>query len=126
MEHRQEAPHDKVVDAAVVGAHAVHRVMLGAGGTATEVFGDSALRLLPLREDDPRELLSELRCRVVLEGFRGQPAADVESLFAAIRQFAGMVDSLGEGLAEAEINPLFVLPRGEGVVAADGLVLFSG
>lgn len=101
-------------------------VMLGAGGTATEVFGDSALRLLPLREDDPRELLSELRCRVVLEGFRGQPAADVESLFAAIRQFAGMVDSLGEGLAEAEINPLFVLPRGEGVVAADGLVLFSG
>jgi hypothetical protein len=37
--------------------------------------------------------------------------------------FAGMVSSLGDRLVEAEINPLFVLPEGQGVRAADGLVV---
>jgi acyl-CoA synthetase (NDP forming) len=100
-------------------------VVLGAGGTATEVFGDSALRLLPLREADPSEMLAELRSRVLLQGFRGVPAGDVEALFVALRQFSTMVEGLGEQLLEAEINPLFVLPQGEGVLAADGLVVFS-
>jgi len=30
---------------------------------------------------------------------------------------------LGDRLVEAEINPLFVLPTGQGVVAADGLAV---
>jgi hypothetical protein len=34
-----------------------------------------------------------------------------------------MVATLGERLAEAEINPLFVLPAGRGVLAVDGLVV---
>jgi acyl-CoA synthetase (NDP forming) len=96
-------------------------LVLGAGGTATEVFGDASLRLLPLQHDDPREMLDELRCRVLLEGFRGQPPGDVDALFESMRRFAG----LGERVQEAEINPLFVLPRGQGVVAADGLVILN-
>jgi hypothetical protein len=96
-------------------------LVLGAGGTATEVFGDSSLRLLPLGDGDPLEMLGELRCRVLLEGFRGQPPGDVEALLEAIRHFA----ALGERVQGAEINPLFVLPRGRGVVAADGLVILT-
>jgi acyl-CoA synthetase (NDP forming) len=96
-------------------------LVLGAGGIATEVFDDSSLRLLPLRDSDPLEMLGELKCRVLLEGFRGQPPADVAALLEAMRRFA----ALGEQVQEAEINPLFVLPRGQGVVAADGLVILS-
>jgi hypothetical protein len=96
-------------------------LVLGAGGIATEVFGDSCLRLLPLRDNDPAEMLGELRCRVLLEGFRGQPPGDLDALFEAMRRFA----ALGERVVEAEINPLFVLPRGQGVVAADGLVILT-
>ena len=36
-----------------------------------------------------------------------------------------MALALGDTLLEAEINPLFVLPRGEGVMAADGLVVLT-
>jgi len=34
-----------------------------------------------------------------------------------------MIEQLGEQLSEAEINPLFVLPEGSGVRAADGVVV---
>jgi succinyl-CoA synthetase beta subunit len=37
-----------------------------------------------------------------------------------------MAIQMGDALLEAEINPLFVLPRGQGVVAADGLVVLAG
>jgi succinyl-CoA synthetase beta subunit len=35
------------------------------------------------------------------------------------------VSSIGKNLVEAEINPLFVLPRGNGVKAADGVVVVA-
>jgi acyl-CoA synthetase (NDP forming) len=98
-------------------------LVLGAGGTAAEVFGDTSLRLLPLGPTDASDMLQELRCRVFLEGYRGQPPGDVDALVQAIERFAEMAIALGDQLSEAEINPLFVLPRGQGVVAADGLVV---
>jgi acetate---CoA ligase (ADP-forming) len=49
----------------------------------------------------------------------------VQALFQAINQLAGLAEALGERLLEAEINPLFVLPAGQGVVAADGLVVLT-
>ena len=49
----------------------------------------------------------------------------MEALIAAIERFAAMALALGDTLLEAEINPLFVLPRGEGVMAADGLVVLA-
>ena len=89
-------------------------LVLGAGGTATEVFEDTALRLQPLRSADPPAMLAELKSRVLLQNFRGRPPADVEALFSAMRHFADMAATLGERLLAAEINPFFVLPRGQG------------
>jgi hypothetical protein len=71
-------------------------------------------------------MLGQLRCRVLLEGFRGRPPADVDALVAAVERYGDMAIQMGDALLEAEINPLFVLPRGQGVVAADGLVVLAG
>lgn len=101
-------------------------LVLGAGGVATEVFADTALRLLPLRPSDAEEMLAQLKSRVLLEGFRGRAQADVHALLRTIHQVAEMAEALGDRLLEAEINPLFVLPEGRGVVAADGLVVLTG
>ena len=46
-----------------------------------------------------------------------------DALVDAIVAFSGMAAQLGDRLVEAEINPLFVLPQGQGVRAADGLVV---
>jgi acyl-CoA synthetase (NDP forming) len=100
-------------------------LVLGAGGIATEVFEDTAVRLLPLREADPSEMLGSLKSRVLLQGFRGRPEADVAALFETMTKFGQLAEALGDRLLEAEINPLFVLPRGHGVRAADGLVVLG-
>ena len=39
--------------------------------------------------------------------------------------FFRMAAQLGDRLVEAEINPLFVLPAGAGVRAADGVVVLG-
>jgi hypothetical protein len=68
-------------------------------------------------------MIGRLRCYPLLAGFRGRPICDVDALADAIVAFSQMVLELGDRLEEAEINPLFVLPGGQGVVAADGLAV---
>jgi len=43
----------------------------------------------------------------------------------AIVAFSEMAAQLGDRLVEAEINPVFVLPRGQGVRAADGVAVLA-
>jgi acyl-CoA synthetase (NDP forming) len=100
-------------------------LLLGAGGVATELYQDVALRLLPIDYATARSMVGDLKCSALLNGFRGRPVADSEALVNAIVAFAEMALTLGDRLQDAEINPLFVLPEGEGVIAADGLVVLD-
>ncbi len=98
-------------------------ILLGLGGIGAELVGDTAVRLLPIDESDAREMIAGLKSAPLLDGYRGQPVRDKSALVDAIVAFARMAEALGERLAEAEINPLFVLEEGKGVVAADGLAV---
>lgn len=98
-------------------------ILLGMGGIAAELLRDTALRLAPLSRPDAKEMIDELKTSALLKGFRGRPVADIEALVEAIVAFSNMVVAIGGDLKEAEINPLFVLPNGQGVVAADGVVV---
>lgn len=98
-------------------------ILLGLGGVTAELFEDVAIRLLPIGRGDAEAMIDELKARKLLEGFRGAPPGDINALVEAVLAFATMANALGDRLQEAEINPLFVLPRG--VKAADGLVLLN-
>ncbi|MEG1769618.1 MAG: acetate--CoA ligase family protein [Comamonas sp.] len=108
-------------------------VLLGMGGVTAELFQDTTLRLLPhadgkLQALTPAEALAmaqELKTWPLLDGFRGRPKADVPALVDAIVAFSAMAAQLGERLIEAEINPVFVLPAGQGVRAADGVLVLA-
>ena len=98
-------------------------VLLGMGGIAAELYDDTALRLAPVSRRDAQAMINELKTSALLKGFRGRPVADIEALVDAIVAFSNMLGAIGSELQEAEINPLFVLPRGKGVIAADGVVV---
>lgn len=98
-------------------------VLLGMGGVATELFRDTAMRLVPVSRHDANTMIGELKSAPLLTGFRGRLVADTDALADAIVAFSGMIERIGDGLSEAEINPLFVLAKGRGVVAADAVVV---
>ena len=104
-------------------------IMLGMGGVNAELFQDTVLHLLPeqggLGHDDALAMARALKTWPLLDGYRGRPRADVEALAQAIVAFSRMAAQLGERVLEAEINPLFVLPQGQGVRAADGVVVLA-
>jgi acyl-CoA synthetase (NDP forming) len=100
-------------------------ILLGAGGVQAELSGDSTLRLLPLRAGDARGMVEDLRIKMLLDGYRGAPAHDVDALVHAIEALAQMGAALSDRLEEAEINPLFVMQKGQGVAAADGLIVLN-
>ena len=96
-------------------------ILLGMGGVAAELFGDTALRLLPIDRAEAESMLAELRGAKLLQGFRGRAQADTAALIDAVLAFARMGEALGDRLVTAEINPLFVLR--EGARAADALAV---
>jgi succinyl-CoA synthetase beta subunit len=104
-------------------------ILLGTGGVTAELFQDTTLRLLPpeggLGREEALEMVHALKSWPLLDGYRGRPKADVEALLSAIVAFSQMAAQLGDRLVEAEINPLFVLPAGLGVRAADGVAVLE-
>ncbi|XUM21555.1 acetate--CoA ligase family protein [Bradyrhizobium oligotrophicum S58] len=106
-------------------------LLLGMGGVTAELMNDTVVRLLSsetsLSRDLALEMVRELRCWPLLDGYRGRAKLDVEALVDAIVNFAAMAVALDGRIVEAEINPMFVLPLGAGVRAADAVaVLTSG
>ncbi|MFD8574859.1 acetate--CoA ligase family protein [Streptomyces virginiae] len=98
-------------------------VTVGLGGVLVEVLHDAAVRVPPFGEDQARAMLTELRGHALLEGVRGAPPADVDALVEVILRIQRMALEFGDELSELDINPLMVLPRGQGAVALDALAI---
>jgi acyl-CoA synthetase (NDP forming) len=94
---------------------------VGLGGMGIELFRDVAHLALPVDERSVRNALKTLKLWALLEGFRGKPRADIEALVGAAVKFGDMFLAMPD-LQEFEVNPLMVLPAGEGVSAVDALV----
>ena len=105
-------------------------ILLGMGGVVAELVRDTTLLMLP--EDgtglSPAQVMAGLRrlkTWPLLDGYRGRERADVPALVHAVVAFSRMAGALGDRLIEAEINPLFVRPAGQGVCAADGVAVLQ-
>ncbi len=95
-------------------------VALGAGGVLAEVYHDVVLRLAPVSEDEAQAMIEQVKGLVPARGYRGLPRGDLAALARAVAAFSRLA-ALTE-VSEAEINPLIVMPEGQGVVMADALL----
>ncbi|MFI6857020.1 acetate--CoA ligase family protein [Streptomyces sp. NPDC050416] len=100
-------------------------VTVGLGGVLVEVLRDTAVGVPPFGEEQARDMLAGLRGRALLDGVRGRPPADLDALVEVVLRAQRMALELGDQLAELDINPLMVLPRGQGAVALDALAVCS-
>ena len=97
-------------------------LLVGLGGIFVEVLDDVALRMPPIDFDDAVDMLTELRGRAILEGARA-PRADVHAAAVSLVRLGQLAVAHREQIEAVDVNPLFVLPDGEGVLAGDALVV---
>jgi len=101
-------------------------LLFGSGGVMVEVYNDVALRHCPITRSEAVEMIAEVKGAKLLRGFRGKPAADVDALADTLVRVSQLAVHLDGKLAELDINPLMVLPKGQGVKAVDALVVLHG
>jgi acyl-CoA synthetase (NDP forming) len=92
-------------------------VACAAGGRAVELLGDVESRLAPLSRHDAGEMLRSLRTFPLLNGYRGEPRADIAALEDILVRIAAMAAAHPE-IAELDCNPVLVGPAGATVVDA--------
>jgi acetate---CoA ligase (ADP-forming) len=95
----------------------------GLGGIAIEILQDTALRVLPLAEGDAAAMISEIRAAALLRGARGAGPYDVDALVACVEAFADYAWADRDNLAEIDLNPIKVLPKGQGCRIVDALIV---
>jgi succinyl-CoA synthetase beta subunit len=100
-------------------------VAVGLGGIYVEVLKDLVLRKAPVSEGTALGMIEQLKGYPLLAGARGQKKRDIAALARLLRIVSEFACAEPD-LLELDINPVFVRAEGEGVVAADALVLRRG
>jgi acetyltransferase len=100
-------------------------LLFGSGGVMVEAYNDVTHRHCPIDLQEAREMIGEVKGAKLLGGFRGRPAADVDALAATLVRVSHLAVHLEGKLAELDVNPVMVLPAGQGVKAADALMVLQ-
>jgi len=91
----------------------------GAGGTATELLRDVAVRITPITPGEAGRMVRSLKTYPQLDGYRGAPRVDVPALEDVLLRVSDLVESHPQ-IAEMDLNPVIVLPSG--VVTVDARI----
>ncbi|QBY50140.1 acetate--CoA ligase family protein [Cupriavidus oxalaticus] len=94
--------------------------LAGIGGTAVEIFRQTACGLAPLSRAQARAMLRASRAAALCEGHRGNPDVDLDAAAQVLATVSQLAAGLGERLDTLEINPFIV--TAQGLVAADAVV----
>ena len=98
-------------------------VLFGLGGIFVEVLKDVTFRVAPFGLDEAHRMIDEVRGRALLDGVRGQPAADVDALALGLSQLSVYAAAHADAIESIDINPFLIKAKGEGAIAVDALIL---
>jgi acetyltransferase len=113
---------------AIIGArrdeHFGLLLMFGLGGVYVELLQDVVFRIAPLRKGQAKEMIKQIKGYKIFEGARGQPPSDIDAIATHIERLSQLCMDF-EQIKEVDINPLFVLQKGLGVIVADARILLK-
>ena len=70
-------------------------------------------------------MLSELRTKPLLDGFRGAPRADIAALTRLIARISMFAVACRDQISEVELNPVLVHAEGQGCTIADAWICLA-
>lgn len=92
-------------------------IMFGLGGIFVEVLKDVSFRVLPVKEIDVEEMITEIKGYEVLKGVRGESPKDIEAIKEVLLKLSKLAIDNPE-IQEIDLNPVFVYEKGLQVVDA--------
>ncbi|MDO9116773.1 MAG: acetate--CoA ligase family protein [Nitrospira sp.] len=93
----------------------------GLGGIHVEILGDVQFRIAPLTDRDATQMVREIKGYRLLQGYRGQPAADVKAVEEVLLRLSHLVEEI-PGISQLDLNPIFALPEGQGCRIVDARI----
>jgi len=101
-----------------------HVVIFGMGGIMVEVFKDVSFGIVPFKENWADYMIRNIKGYDMLQAFRGEPKADIRAIKNSILKIAKLVEKF-PNIKELDINPIFVLEDGKGVIAVDSRIILE-
>jgi succinyl-CoA synthetase beta subunit len=101
-------------------------VMVGLGGIFVEVLKDVAFRICPIERVDALEMLDDLKGKALLEGARGRAPVSTDAIVDVLLKVGGhdgLLMTLRNDIAEADLNPVIV--SASGATAVDARFILS-
>jgi acetyltransferase len=99
-------------------------LMFGLGGIYVELLTDVSFRVAPISRAEARAMIAETKAGRLLAGLRGQPPADIEAVVDCLVRLSQLALDFPQ-IEEVEVNPLRVLPQGEGALALDARLILG-
>jgi acyl-CoA synthetase (NDP forming) len=93
-------------------------VMVGLGGIFVELFADFQLAVAPVDMTMAGHMIQSLRGYPLLQGYRGAPPMDIESIAMLIKHISDLMANF-PSISEIDLNPVRVFPQGEGSLVID-------
>ena len=97
-------------------------VMFGIGGVLVEIMKDVSFRIAPISEFDADEMIHEIKGFKILDGYRGNDKADLESLKKLLIKIADLAYKYEE-ISEMDLNPVFIYK--DGLKAVDARIILK-
>ena len=98
-------------------------ILLGMGGTAVEIYKDTALRMAPLKEVDVESMLKGLKAHELLKGYRGSQPVNLKELIRTLMAFSSLVMDLEGYFESIDLNP--VMCSSKRCVVADARIMLQ-
>lgn len=86
-------------------------LMFGLGGVLVEALRDVVFGVHPVGRAEALEMVTGIRGRALLEGFRGEPPVDVHCLAEAVQRISMLVGAFDD-IVELDVNPFLAMPEG--------------
>lgn len=100
-------------------------VMFGLGGIFANFLKDVAFGLAPISQRVAKEMIARTKAFSILRGARGIKPYDVDAISEMLLRLSQLVTEFPE-ITEADINPVFAYPAGQGCIALDVKLIVSG
>ncbi len=97
-------------------------LMFGIGGILVELLEDVSFRIAPITEYDAKEMIHEIKGFPILDGYRGKPKADINSIVDVLLKISDLVIK-HEEIHEMDLNPVFIYEKG--LICVDARIILK-